>query len=59
MQFNGKTVGDIVRDLCGEFRDRALSKPRGVQGTGPNVEVGIENTAYSSYADLEEEEDMI
>ena len=57
MQFNGKTVGDIVRDLCGEFRDRALSKPRG--GTEPNVEVGIENTAYSSYADLEEEEDMI
>ena len=58
MQFNGKTVGDIVRDLCGEIRERALSRPRGGIGTGPNVEVGVENTTYSSYADLEEEEDM-
>lgn len=54
MQFNGKTIGDIVRDLCGEFRARAMSR------TVPDVEVGEGNLAYSSYEDLEDDasEDM-
>jgi len=54
MQFNGKTIGDISRDLCREFRARALSQPV----RPPNEGVREENEAYSSYEDLDEGEDM-
>jgi len=51
MQFNGKTIGDIVRDLFGEFRARAMSRP-----PAPNQVIGVENSTYSSYQDLDEDE---
>ena len=57
MQFNGKTIGDIVRDLCGECRARARALSQPVPAPAPNV--GVENSAYSSYQDLEDDvEDM-
>ena len=53
MQFNGKTIGDIVRDLFGEFRARAMSRP---PAPAPNQVIGVENSTYSSYQDLDEDE---
>lgn len=51
MQFNGKTLGDIVREVFGDLRARALSLPR-----DPAQEV---NQPYSSFDDIvEDAEDM-